>query len=170
MPKKKIDPVILRFLGGFLGMALLLSVLLQVPWVQEQVQNPYTRFIARLDGWILGAMGIPVTVSGTLVRQGNYAVEIKRGCDGLDVLILFLSAVAAYPFSWKSRAAGILLGGILIFFLNLIRTVALFLIGRVSDPATFEIFHVYIWQFAIILLVLVFWIYWVGREKRAVAE
>jgi len=165
MLPKKTNPVMVRFLAGLVLIALFLSALLQLSWTRNHIQLPYTRFLAALNGQILNSIGVPVSVQDTVVRQADYAVEIKQGCDGLDVVILFLSAVIAYPFSWKSRLTAILYGSLLIFILNLLRTVALFLIGRGSDRTTFEFFHVYIWQFVVIFLVLVFWIYRIGREK-----
>ncbi len=170
MPVKRMNPLILHFLLKFAGSILVLSILLQLPWVQENLQHPYTRLIARWDGVILSSFGIPVTVDGTLVKEGDYVVEIRRGCDGLDVLILFVSAVLAYPFPWKRQLLGLLYGSAIIFFLNLVRTVVLFLIGRKTDRATFEFFHLYVWQFAIILVVMVFWVYWIGRDNKVSAR
>lgn len=170
MSMKFINPAILRFLLKFAGSILVLSILLQLPWIQENVQHPYTRLIAQWNGLILHSFGIPVTVDGTVVREENFAVEIRRGCDGLDVFILFLSALIAYPFPWKRMLLGLIYGTTIIFGLNLIRTVVLFLIGRKTNRETFEFFHLYVWQFAIILAVMVFWIYWIGRDNKVSAH
>jgi exosortase H (IPTLxxWG-CTERM-specific) len=170
MSAKFMNPAIVRFLLTFAGSVLVLSILLQLPWIQENVQYPYTRLIAQWNGFFLNAFHIPVTVEGTVVREGNFAVEIRRGCDGLDVFILFFSALIAFPFPWKRMLLGLMYGTAIIFGLNLIRTVVLFLIGRKTDRATFEFFHLYVWQFAIILVVMVFWIYWIGRDKQVSAH
>lgn len=92
-------------------------------------------------------------------------MSIRRGCDGIVATILLVSACLAYPLSWKRRLSGVLLGYLLIFSLNLIRIVGLFVAGLKGSAQTFGIVHTYVSQFVVIALAMVFWIYWVGRER-----
>jgi exosortase/archaeosortase family protein len=59
---------------------------------------------------------------------------------------------------------GTLLGYGLIFALNLLRIIVLFLIGLSESTQTFHFFHIYVSQFAVIAFTMVFWIFWAGRK------
>ena len=92
-------------------------------------------------------------------------MNIRRGCDGVVATILLVSACLAYPLAWKSRLSGVLWGYVLIFALNLVRIVGLFIAGLNGSEQTFGFLHTYVSQFIVIALTMVFWIYWVGRER-----
>ena len=83
-------------------------------------------------------------------------MSIRRGCDGIVATILLVSACLAYPLSWKRRLSGVLLGYLLIFSLNLIRIVGLFVAGLKGSAQTFGIVHTYVSQFVVIALAMVF--------------
>ena len=91
-------------------------------------------------------------------------MNIRRGCDGVVATILLVSACLAYPLAWKSRLSGVLWGYVLIFALNLVRVVGLFIAGLKGSEQTFGFLHTYVSQFIVIALTMVFWIYWAGRE------
>ena len=126
---------------------------------------PYTESIAWLSGWVLDLLGFPAQVQGTIIRQDHFAVDIRKGCDGIVASLLLVSACLAYPFTWKNRLLGTLWGYGLIFTLNLVRIVGLFIAGLKGSAQTFNFLHTYVSQFAVIALAMVFWVFWAGREK-----
>lgn len=71
---------------------------------------------------------------------------------------------------WISRILGTLYGYLLIFSLNMVRIVGLFLLGASGSRALFDFFHVYVSQFAVIALTMVFWLYWAGRNRPVVSS
>ncbi|HEY3129611.1 MAG TPA: exosortase H [Acidobacteriota bacterium] len=157
-----------KFLGLFFAYVLLAGFLIRLDWVDRRLMHPYTVLITRISGAILNAMGILVETLGTTIRHNSFAVDIRRGCDGVVATAVLVSACLAYPLRWKARVLGALSGYALIFVLNLIRVMGLFYVGLKGSSRTFEFFHIYVSQFAVIALAMVFWIYWVGREKTAV--
>lgn len=158
------DPTF-KFVGLFIAYVLIAGFLIRLDWIDRNLIEPYTVFISRLSGAVLNAVGVSVETSGTVIRQHAFAVDIRRGCDGIVATIVLVSACLAYPLPWKMRVLGSLLGYTLIFVLNLIRVVGLFYAGLTGSSQTFEFLHVYVSQFGVIALAMVFWIYWVGREK-----
>jgi len=57
-------------------------------------------------------------------------LNVLQGCEGLDLLCLWLAAVAAGPFTWRGRLLGWTLGALLVFALNQVRLLSLFQLFR----------------------------------------
>jgi len=121
------------------------NLLLLLPWVRESFVEPWT------EANVLGAVrlsrviGEDFPAAGTLVLAGPRNLDVKPGCNGVHALVLCLSAVLAYPASGMRRVAGVVLGIVLIFGINLLRLVNLFLVARYI-PDQLELFHVFLWQ------------------------
>ena len=161
----------LRFLARFL--ALLVVFYFLVAWnpINDAIIVPFTSGIARVSGAILAALGEKVTVAGTEIRSGGFAVQIENGCNGVEAALLFGSAVLAFPAPWRRRLPGLVAGFAAIQLLNLIRVVSLFWIGA-HRPALFNSSHTVIWQSAIVLASVLLFLLWASREppRREAAE
>jgi exosortase H (IPTLxxWG-CTERM-specific) len=155
----------LRFVGLFFLFAVVFTLLVQMSWIDRLVILPYTKLITSFGAGLLNLLGVTVEAQETLIRQGSFAVSIRRGCDGVVATILLVSACLAYPQPWKRRLSGVFWGYVLIFTLNLVRIVGLFVAGLKGSGQTFSFVHTYVSQFIVIALTMVFWIYWVGRER-----
>ncbi len=166
--KSFFDRTALRFVGVFFVLVVGLTFLIQVPLVDRYVIGPYTEALAWMASGVLNLFESGVVTAATVLRKDAFAVDIKRGCDGVVATILLVSACLAYPFSWRDRLLGTLIGYGLIFTLNMIRIVALFLIGLRGSAGAFDFFHVYVSQFAVIAVTMVFWLFWAGRSQPAV--
>ena len=80
--------------------------------------------------------------------------------------MIYLSAVLAYPATLGAKAIGSVLGLLMINGLNLIRVVALFLIGLYYNQIFHET-HVYVAQALVIAVAVATWLYWAGRFTHA---
>ena len=93
--------------------------------------------LAQVSAWIswmllrgLGVfVGFVVHKNGTILGAGPFEVDVSPACSGAVPSMIYLSAVLAYPASARAKLIGSLLGLFMINGLNLIRVVALFLIG-----------------------------------------
>jgi exosortase H (IPTLxxWG-CTERM-specific) len=152
----------IRFLLVFL--VLLVAGFLVIAWkpVNDQVIEPFTAGIARVSGVTLNLLGQDVTLDGTRIRNARFGVNIRNGCNGVETMIIFVSAVLAFPAPWRSRGIGLGLGILAIQLVNLVRVVALFLTGAYF-PSLFESSHTVIWQSVVILCGILLWIYWAHR-------
>ena len=153
------------FLARFL--VLLAALYFLVAWrpVNDRVIVPFTAGIARVSGLILRVIGEPVTMNGTTISGGGFAVNIENGCNGIETALLFVSAVLAFPAPWRARALGAVAGLVAIQLVNLVRVVSLFWIGR-HYPSLFQSSHTVIWQSAVVLFGVVLFFLWAARQPR----
>jgi exosortase/archaeosortase family protein len=114
--------------------------------------DAYLHDYAAASGFVLRWFEPHVTVQGPLIT-GRFSLRIVRTCDAMDVKILFLSAVFAWPARWATRLTVALGGVFVIFLVNVLRICSLYYIG-VYWPGWFEFAHLELWP-AIILLVAV---------------
>jgi len=158
---------ITRFCLLFLILIIVFSFLLSLGLVKQYVYNPLTTLIASQAAWILKVLGLKVYASGIIISGEGFSVKILANCNAIFEIMLFLSAVISFPALLKEKLVGGVLGTILIYLLNLLRVVILFLIG-VYSPQFFEGTHIYVAQSIFIVMVAIFWLFWAGRWVRTV--
>jgi exosortase/archaeosortase family protein len=130
--------------------------------------------LARVSAWIsfyllrgLGFLiGMDVHKDGTILGSGAFEVDVSPACSGAVPSMIYLAAVLAYPASAKAKLIGSVLGLAMINGLNLIRVVALFLIGLYANQYFHET-HVYVAQALVIAVAVATWLFWAGRFTHA---
>jgi exosortase H (IPTLxxWG-CTERM-specific) len=158
---------ITRFCLLFLVLLVVFTFLLSIELVQHYFYDPFTSLIASQAAWILKTIGLKVHASGITISGEGFSVKILANCNAIFEIMLFLSAVIAFPALLKEKLVGGILGSIFIYLLNLLRVVILFLIG-VYSPQFFEETHIYVSQSIFIVMVAMFWLFWVGKWVRSV--
>jgi exosortase/archaeosortase family protein len=129
----------LRFCAS-LGVLYLLSL---TPLYQQTVSRlPVAD--ARLASGILRALGETNAVSDATLHSTRCAITVEPGCSGIGLSFFLVSAILAFPVSWKSRAFGIIAGVSLLLLLNVVRVASLYWIG-VHAPPFFDAAHHEIW-------------------------
>ena len=161
----RLDQPAVRFIAVFFLLVIGLNFLIGLAWVDRNAVLPYTEGITALSASALELMGYQIDQQGTIMRSSNFAVDIRRGCDGVVATILLISACLAYPAAWRQRLLGTVMGYGLIFLLNLIRILVLFALGEGGAMDLFSFVHTYVAQFAVIALTMVFWISWAARQR-----
>jgi exosortase H (IPTLxxWG-CTERM-specific) len=104
-----------------------------------------------------------------LRAPGGFAVEMRDGCNAINVTILLWSAVLAFPATWKMKFVGLAAGSALIQIVNILRFISLFYLGQYSTT-WFEFAHSYLWETLIVLdtmIVVWFWVSSVLRNRAA---
>lgn len=152
----------IRFLVVF---ALLLGgsfTLISLNWVNDHVIDPFTSGIAQVSGATLNLMGQDIRMQETRILSERFSVNIMNGCNGVETMAIFFSAILAFPATWVSRLAGLGIGLVAIQVVNLVRVVALFLTGAYL-PSLFDTSHTVIWQTVVILFGVLLWIFWANR-------
>ena len=117
---------------------------------------------------VLNLLGGHVSVSGAVISTGGFSVSIGSGCDGLIPIMLFICAVLAYPCKIKYKAAGIIIGTVCLYSLNLVRIISLLYIGE-HLREFFDMAHLLLWQSAMILTTVFLWLLWVRRTNHVQA-
>jgi exosortase H (IPTLxxWG-CTERM-specific) len=157
----------LRFIVLFLVYLSILFPLDLVPPVDHYVILPFTAAIAKTSVWIVGLFDAHAVSYGNVLQSTTtgFALSIERGCNGVEAVIILVSAMLAFPAPWKHRLAGIALGFVAIQVLNLVRIISLFYLGQWSDT-WFKWFHLYLWQALIVLDALVAFLVWLRYLPR----
>ena len=160
-----------RFIAIFLGMLVALFAIELLQPVQRHVIVPFTGALAHVAVWIMQLFDGNVVAQLNSIRRGidGPGIEIVAGCNGVEAVLILVSAVLAFPAPWKHKLAGIGIGFVAIQALNLVRIISLFYLGQ-WNRTWFDWFHLYLWQALIVLDALVaflVWLRWLPQPPRA---
>ncbi|HTH54964.1 MAG TPA: exosortase family protein XrtF [Cyclobacteriaceae bacterium] len=134
--------------------------------------DPFTRLVATQVATVLSLFdssvkAIPSSVSEdiAIINDRETMIYVFEGCNGLNVMIVYLSFLVAFKgplkLFYKFFAGG--LAGI--HLLNLGRVVALYGV-RAYFPDQLYFFHKYLFTGIIYVMVFVLWYYWVRLVKQ----
>lgn len=170
---KEFKPTIF-FLAKFVGLYIVLNLLYGLyitayhpkPDPATQLASEHSAFILRLFGTDVAANDSPVKPTTALVCGGKNIVSVYEGCNGLNVMIVFLSFVIAFgPFTRKMLWF-IPFGFIGIHLINLGRITLLFWVS-IKMPHYMYFTHKYLFTAVIYVAVLILWIWWVRISSVA---
>ncbi len=152
----------LIFAGTFLlGIGLLLTPSLHSADVK------FSAALVNISHTVIQVFGGKALRQGAVLRDpsSGFAVEMRDGCNAVNVTLLLWSAVLAFPAPWRLKGLGLLAGSLIIQALNIVRFISLFYLGQFSFK-WFELAHGYLWESLLILdTVVIFWL-WVNRVSR----
>lgn len=154
-----------RFLILFLSILGVSFTVVALKPINDGFVVPYTTFIAKISGTVLGLLGEKITIHGCQLTSPRFAVTIYNGCNGLITSLIFISGVLAFPARWTAKAIGVVAGLVAIQVINLIRIVSLFYIG-IYLPKFFNESHIFVWQSIVILSGVALWVAWAHRFAR----
>jgi exosortase/archaeosortase family protein len=98
-------------------------------------------------------------IGRTLAWDGGAALRVTRGCEGIEMFLLLIAAVLAFPALWRQRARGLLAGSMLAYFLSLLRLILLSFTLRYS-PALWEALHGLVLPLGPIVLLSIYFARW----------
>jgi len=127
---------------------------------------PFTVLVAKTSAVILQITGFQTSVEGTYLRSPEASLNIGTGCNGIEAVVIFISAILAFPARLKSKLAGLVLGFIGIFVINQTRVVGLFLVNLYASQHL-DLAHTYIGQTYVIISGLALWILWAEKVSHA---
>ena len=120
---------------------------------------------AALEYWLLWPFTDQVSITGTAVYFGHFAVRIITECTGIFEMIIYAACVLAFPTSWAKKGLGLLFGIPAIYVFNLLRIMCLLVVGRYANPM-FDFFHLYFWQATLIIMITSVWLLWIYAIVR----
>lgn len=151
----------LRFIILFMLFLMVMFTAELTPPVEQYVIHPFTSLLANACVWLITLFDGDVVASGNTIRSASngFAISIERGCNGIEAIVILISAVLAFPSPWKNKLAGIGIGFFAIQLLNVVRIISLYYMGQWSR-LWFDWFHLYLWQALIILDALIVFLVW----------
>lgn len=173
---KAVVKFLLVFFGSYLILALLYQAYLKY-FPSDQFYPDYiTHQVAQQSHALIKTLGYeayivkhPSNPSMLLAVKDEYVARIIEGCNSVSVIILFLSFVLAFSKGFKETSIFILIGGLLIYSLNLIRIVLLTL-GLYFYPQYGDFMHEILFPLFIYGVVFLLWLYWVNKYKKGKAK
>jgi len=159
------DPRSFRFVLIFAACLVVAFGVLLTPPVQS-LDFKFSRTLVQVSQALVLACGGHATRDAAILRApGGFAVEMRDGCNAVNVTILLWSAVLAFPASLKMKVVGLVAGSAIVQVLNILRFISLFYVGQYS-MTWFDFAHAYLWESLLMLdTMVVFWL-WVKRVAR----
>lgn len=155
--KKNIKPLIM-FFSVFI--VLIGLYYLSVTVIDKSIFDFYIHSTANVSAFLLNILGENAKAIGKIISTPQFSMSLSFGCEGSEPIVLFLSALIAFPIGIKYKIPGFLIGGSFLYFLNQIRIVGLYYIG-IHHEDLFETFHVEIFPIFFIVLAIIFWGIWI---------
>ncbi|MAR90049.1 MAG: exosortase/archaeosortase family protein [Pseudomonadales bacterium] len=165
------SPLQKRFPLLFLGTAILLMGGYYV-LPQAIIENVIVRFFAVVPGaWLLDLITpeLPVSASGTRIVSPLVNLNVLKGCEGTETLLLLYAAIVASVRRWTLTLTGLMLGTVLVFLLNQLRILVLFFVAGYQGD-WFELVHGFLAPLLILGAVVIFFIIWSRWEGAGSGE
>ena len=100
-----------------------------------------------------------------LVYHQKYVARLIEGCNGISVIILFISFVVAFSGKWIATMLFIFGGSLLIYILNVFRIAALSAL-IFYFPNQESLLHGVIFPLSIYGVVFILWLIWVRKFSK----
>lgn len=134
----------------------------------EAIHLFFEEFVTKQAVIFLQNLGYPAELSNfagklNAINLSNSPVlRVESGCDGVDLLALYLAFALAFPGPWKHKAWYIPLGLILIHLFNVVRVAALVVIASYSVEVM-EFNHKYTFLILVYSFVFLLWYFWIKQ-------
>ena len=154
------------FLGRFVFFVLLSYGILAIPAIDRLLYG-ILELTAGSVAPMLSILGYRCTVEGVTIHGDDFSVAVRRGCDGVEPMLILWSAVVAMRAPLVPTVAGLAISAVIIQIVNFVRVVSLFVIGS-RCPAMFHVMHVEIWPVIMIAVEMVIFMLWLNliRTRR----
>jgi exosortase family protein XrtM len=112
-----------------------------------------------------------VHAKGSRIISTTGNINVLRGCEGTETLLLLIAAVLAAGQSLRSVVVGIAIGSLLIYLVNQLRITMLFWVVA-NQRSSFELAHGYIAPLFVIGLAAIYYLFWLRHinDKSAATK
>jgi len=102
-------------------------------------------------------------VGRTIRSPGGAGLHVTRGCEGIELFLMLVAAVAAFPAILVRRLWGLMLGSLLAYVLSVSRLMALYYTLR-YQPGAWEALHGLILPLGPVVLMALFFLRWTSAS------
>lgn len=164
---------LLRFIGLFLGLFVLLQLLYSQYLMSyehcDSMLDPFTHQLALQVQWMLQQFTPHASIQWTTRNSGYWiwvnghaVARIIEGCNAARIMALFVAFVVAFAKGWRRTFLFAILGVLGIHIFNLFRISALAL-GIAAWPQSAHALHEYLFPMLLYGFVMALWVYWVRQ-------
>lgn len=100
-----------------------------------------------------------------IILNGSRAVSIARQCNGLELIVLYLGFIFCLPTNPKRMILFGVIGVLVIYILNIIRTAVLAVMYDVNHSMT-DFAHHYVFKIIIYAVVFLGWVLYMKKPKQ----
>lgn len=128
----------------------------------QLVEDVIVRYFTVIPGSrVLDALtpDIHVSSEGTRIVSSLARLNVLKGCEGTEALLMLYAAMMAVPRPVKYTLIGLISGTVLVFLVNQVRIISLFFIAAYHKN-WFELVHGFLAPIIIVLLTAVFFFRW----------
>ena len=169
LPLKEFKPTIL-FLVKFIGIYLVANLLYGLyVTAYSPGPDPITSLASRQTAVALGICGWPSTTQDNekkpttlLIHEGRSVLAIYEGCNGINIMIIFVAFLFAFGPTGKPLWIFALAGILIIHLMNLLRISLLFWVVLYLPNFVYFV-HKYLFTAILFVFVFVLWIVWVRK-------
>jgi len=161
---------ILFFLLKFIGLYIVLNTVYAL-WISSYnpAPDPMTKIVTFQVVSIISLMEDGVeeeealnSPNVSMRRNGKTIVSVYEGCNGLNVMFVFLSFIVAYTGTLRKTILFCGAGLVLIYLSNLLRVGLLYFIAEYY-PNNLYFFHKYLFTGLLYALIFLLWYFWVRK-------
>jgi exosortase/archaeosortase family protein len=110
-------------------------------------------------------IGLAATSEGDLLTISGFTLSIDSSCTAISLYSIFIAGVVAYPgYDAKYKLKGLFYGVTFLIFFNIVRVIAISLVGAHFSRSVFDFMHVYVFQLSFVVFVCLAWIVWLKRD------
>jgi exosortase/archaeosortase family protein len=135
----------------------------------SQILAPLQAAVSYNIIFLLRAIGLDAAGQGMFISIGGsnpFLFLISEDCTGWKSMLLLTALMCAVPaITPGKRLIGLLIGIPVVYAGNLVRIMIVVMIQQSSGLATAMVFHDYLWQLGLIILVLAEWFIWLAWAK-----
>lgn len=163
----------LMFLGKFLAIYIVGNVLYGI-FVESYgaEADPITRTVTRQTSAILNLLGYETVIDDhstepkIMIKQhGTSVLNVYEGCNGINVMIVFIAFLFAFGGPGGSIAWFLPVGIMIIHVINLVRIYLLFYLSSINSKH-FYYYHKYFFTATLYLVVFALWTIWVVQITK----
>ena len=168
----------LMFLGKFLALYFVGNILYGL-YVESYDPQPdaVTRLVTAQTSWLLDLAGyetsfhdVPGESNIAFKESQDVVLYVYEGCNGINVMIVFIAFLFAFGGSLRKMALFLPLGVLIIHLFNLLRITFLFYLA-LHHSNQFYFYHKYLFTATLYAVVLGLWALWVIRfnERKEIS-
>jgi exosortase family protein XrtF len=164
----------LLFLGTFFFTYILLAFVYQffLDSFERGKVDAITRFVAQNTEIVLSVFDKNVFLDEsktqpffTLFFHQKGIIRIVEGCNGISLIILFISFVVAFSGNLKITFLFIFSGSLFIYILNIFRIAGLVVL-LYRFPSELRLLHAVLFPLVIYGVVFILWFFWVNKFSK----